>query len=306
VFFLSSEPEFQTFIELQAETTPTGAELLAADLAEITEGVEIRDQDTLIATPDGRATVVTLFQHSQLRAVLDALEETLRVARDNGCEVDPVTVRQREAREDEWIDVWKQFFRTTRIGRSFVVQPSWDPQPSKQGDRIIHLDPGRAFGTGAHPSTQLVLAHAEDLAASAFQAERFLDLGCGSGILSIAAAQLWPQATGIAVDIDPDATACTDENLARNKVASVTTRTGDLETVSDLPPFPLVMANIQAEVLAPLAPQLATLVTHSGRLLLSGILCERAPMVRAAFARAGFRFKDELVQGEWTGLDFER
>ncbi len=95
--------------------------------------------------------------------LLDAVEETLAAARAAGTAVDPVTIRQREAHEDEWRDVWKQFFRATRVGRRFTVRPSWDAGEAPAGEFVIDLDPGMAFGTGAHPSTRLVIKLAEEV-----------------------------------------------------------------------------------------------------------------------------------------------
>src|SRR4029079_7691803 len=107
----------------------------------------------------------------------------------------------------------------TRIGRTFVVRPSWDPGDVASGDRVIDLDPGRAFGTGGHATTRLVIALAEEVEARPVR--RFLDLGCGSGTLASAAARFWSRAAGLAVDVDPEATACAAENLERNRVTTV-------------------------------------------------------------------------------------
>src|SRR5262249_42425028 len=146
-------------------------------------------------------------------------------AREAGLAVDPVDVRRPEAHEDEWRDVWKKYFRATRVGETFIVRPSWDPGDVADGDRVIDLDPGRAFGTGGHASPRLVITLCEPLV-DEIAPSSFLDLGCGSGILSIAAARLWPEAHGLAIDNDPEATACTQENLDRNGVGNVTVRTG--------------------------------------------------------------------------------
>ena len=136
------------------------------------------------------------------------MDETLAAARAAGIAVDPVTIRTREAHEDEWRDVWKQFFRATRVGRRFTVRPSWDAGEAPAGEFVIDLDPGMAFGTGAHPSTRLVIKLAEEIREARPDLKHVLDLGCGSGILSIVAARLWPQASGLAVDNDPQATTC--------------------------------------------------------------------------------------------------
>ena len=286
--------------EVQIETTEEGADLVAATLAELTGGVEIRDAQTLIAAQQGRAVVVALCTPLAKDEVLAAAEEVLGVAREAGSLVDPVVVRTRSAHEEEWRDVWKQFFRSTRIGQRFVVRPSWDQGSTLQGDHIIELDPGRAFGTGAHPSTRLVIALCEGLADRGACPQRVLDLGCGSGILAIAAARLWPTARILAVDNDPEATACTDENLERNGVGSVHTQTAVLS--SSMGTFDVILANIQADVLCPLAPTFWDACEPGGQVLLSGILVEQANEVAVAFGAAGFALEERRDEGEWAGL----
>jgi len=186
--------------------------------------------------------------------------------------VDPVVRRERLAHEDEWRDVWKQFFKPTRVGTRFLVRPSWDQGTALEADLLIDIDPGRAFGTGGHASTRLVMMLSEKIAAARPPVLRFLDLGCGSGILSIAAARLWPGATGLAVDLDPEAAACSDENLALNHVASVATQAGTLDDVPTAPAFDLILANIQADVLIHLAGKLREHLAADGTLVLSGLL----------------------------------
>ncbi|MDX2024192.1 MAG: 50S ribosomal protein L11 methyltransferase [Deltaproteobacteria bacterium] len=286
--------------EVQIETTEEGADLVAATLAELTGGVEIRDAQTLIAAQQGRSVVVALCVPEAQDEVLAAAEEVLGFAREAGTMVDPVAVRTRLAHEEEWRDVWKQFFRSTRIGQRFVVRPSWDQGSTLVGDHIIDLDPGRAFGTGAHPSTRLVIALCEGLADRGFAPQRVLDLGCGSGILAIAAARLWPTAQILAVDNDPEATACTEENLERNHVNTVVTETAVLSR--GMGTFDVILANIQADVLCPLAEDFWAATEPTGHVLLSGILIEQANEVAAAFGAAGFIVEERQDEGEWAGL----
>lgn len=296
----------EIWTELQIETTDAAAELLAAELGELTGGVELRDAGTLLRAPTGRTIVVVLTEPGEVEQALAAAEATLAIARDAGTIVDPVIVRRREAHEDEWRDVWKQFFRATRIGRRFIVRPSWDPGQIADSDEVIDLDPGRAFGTGAHPSTRLAIALAEHVRDAQASLARFLDLGCGSGILAIAAARLWPGAAGLAVDNDPEATGCTDENLARNGVTSVRTVTGTLDAIAGEPPFDLVLANIQKDVLEAIAPALPTYVRREGAVVLSGLLVEQADDVVAAYAARGFALERRLDEGEWAALLMRR
>ena len=216
-----------------------------------------------------------------------ALEETrTAVARwaAGGLGVDPARVRTAAAvPEAEWRDAWKRYFRVTRLTRQFVVVPSWERHAPAPDDVVIDLDPGMAFGTGTHASTQLVLEEMQALADAGAAPDRVLDVGSGSGILAIAAVKRWPGATAIAVDNDPNAVAATAENAARNGVA-------DRIAAGQVLPegtFPLVLANIQAHVLRALAD--ALVARTGGTLILSGLLTPQAAPLADEFAAAGLR-----------------
>jgi ribosomal protein L11 methyltransferase len=296
----------QLFVEVQIELPAEAADVIAAVMGDRVGGFEIRDEGTLLSAPAGRCILVALVDPGDVDGVLADLEAALGTAREAALVVDPVNVRRRETHESEWRDVWKQFFRATRVGRRFIVRPSWDAGAIEQADCVIELDPGRAFGTGAHSSTRLALALAEDLAddlGNDLRDERatpgrVLDLGCGSGILTIAAALLWPRASTFAADVDPEATSCAEENLQRNRVTGVRVVTGSL---ADVPGgFDLVLANIQADVLEPMAPQLGTRLLPGGRVILSGILTEQADGVRAVYESCGFQPLARKDEGEWA------
>ena len=273
---------------------------MAAEVGPLVGGVEVRDAGTLLSTAPGRTAVIALCRPEDREFVLASAHEALATARESGLPVDPVAVRERQADESEWRDVWKQFFRATRVGRRFTVRPSWDPGSAPAGEFVIDLDPGRAFGTGAHPSTRLAVALAENVRDVTPQIARFLDLGCGSGILSIAAARLWPAAFGLAIDNDPEATECSLENFERNHVKGVTLVTGTLEQAE--PGFDIILANIQADVLCDLAVAIAAKLAPQGSAILSGVLCDQAEDVLAAYAAAGFVLRTRQDEGEWTGL----
>jgi ribosomal protein L11 methyltransferase len=263
-------------------------------------GVELRDAGTLLSTAPGRTAVIALCKPEDREFVLAAADEALATARASGLPVDPVAVRERRADESEWRDVWKQFFRATRVGRRFTVRPSWDPGPAPAGEFVLDLDPGRAFGTGAHPSTRLAIALAENVREGTPRIARFLDLGCGSGILSIAAERLWPEAAGLAIDNDPEATECSQENFERNRVKTVAIVTGTLEQAEAS--FDIILANIQADVLCALAPTMAAKLASDGRVILSGILCDQGDEVLSSYAAAGLALDTRQDEGEWTGI----
>jgi len=236
-------------------------------------------------------------------AVADRAEATRNLLRDAaarlqafGFAVDPATIAVRPAApEAEWRDAWKRYFQVTRIGRRIVIVPSWERHLAQPDDVVLDLDPGRAFGTGAHASTRLCLIQIEALD---IDVARFLDVGTGSGILSIAAAKLWPRARGVAIDVEPIAVGAAAENLARNGIDRVDTSDRALADASGL--FDLVMANIQADALEGMAP---TLASRTGqRLLLSGLLEEQIDPVRRTFEAAGMRTLGVRALAEWGAL----
>ena len=188
--------------------------------------------------------------------------------------------------EAEWRDAWKRYFKVSHLTREFVVVPSWETYEPKPGEVIIDLDPGMAFGTGTHASTRLVLEELQALADAGVSPARILDVGCGSGILSIAAVKRWPAATCVAVDNDPIAVQATAENALANKVADridgSVTPCGEL-TES----FPLVLANIQAHVLRELKD--ALVARTAGTIILSGLLTPQAAPLADEFVAAGLR-----------------
>ncbi len=290
----------QVEIEVQLEA----AELVADSVGEIAGGVEIRDSGTLIRAEPGRAAIVALCAPERLGELLAEVDAVCARARAAELPVDPVVVRQREAHEDEWRDVWKKYFRATRVGDSFIVRPSWDLESMAVGptDRIIDLDPGRAFGTGGHASTRLAIALAERslVQAPTRPVGRFLDLGCGSGILAIAASLLWPNADGLAIDNDPEATACTQENLDLNRITRVRVTTGTLDDAGG--PHDVIVANIQADVLTALAPAMPRHASPGASLILSGLLTSHAQEVAVAYEAQGFRLVESRDMDEWTAL----
>jgi ribosomal protein L11 methyltransferase len=290
------------WIEIVIELPAEAAEVMADAVGELTEGVEIRDGQTIIRAGMGRAVIVAQCAPDAEAEVLAEIEAAAGRMKAAGVAVDPLSVRRREAHEDEWRDVWKQYFRATRVGRTFLIRPSWDLRPASAGDRVIDLDPGRAFGTGGHATTRLVIMLAEEIAER--PVTRFLDLGCGSGILSIAAVRLWPDARGLAVDVDPESVATTDENLALNKVTAVETRAGSLDAVAGT--FELVLANIEAGVLTVLAPDFPARVAPGGTVILSGVLADQADGVLRAFAAAGLTLEARRDEDEWAALRLRR
>jgi ribosomal protein L11 methyltransferase len=210
-------------------------------------------------------------------------------------------LRTRLVQETDWADAWKSYFPVMRIGRRLVIRPTWRRHRRVPGDVVLALDPGMAFGTGLHPTTRLCLVGVEALAdRGALAGARVLDVGCGSGILSIAALKLGAM-SALGVDTDPIAVEATAANARRNGLARrLHVRAGSLP--SGAPAFDVVLANLIAGVLVPLARALRDELRPGGSLLASGIFVDREGEVRAAFEAVGLRVTGRSDEGDWIAL----
>jgi ribosomal protein L11 methyltransferase len=208
----------------------------------------------------------------------------------------------RVVHEADWAEAWKEHFPVLRVGRRLVIRPTWREHEARPGDVVVALDPGMAFGTGLHPTTRLCLAALERVAdRGAVDGTRVLDVGCGSGILAIAAVQLGA-AQAVGVDTDPIAIDATAANATRNDLEGVIrAREGSLPTGEA--PFGLVLANLIAGVLVPLAPLLRAELAPGGALIASGIFVDRETEVARAFEAAGLAITARDAEGDWVALE---
>ncbi|NLM37045.1 MAG: 50S ribosomal protein L11 methyltransferase [Firmicutes bacterium] len=198
----------------------------------------------------------------------------------------------RQLHEEDWANAWKEYYQPERVG-PFLIIPSWLSPPLPAGMIPVRLDPGMAFGTGVHPTTQLCLSM---LPTVVRPGDLVYDIGTGSGILAIAAAKLGAQVR--AVDKDPVAVGVAAENCALNQVAIPVTG-GDLLTNLE-EPADLIIANILAEVVAELIPQAVTRLKPGGAVLASGIIDQKATQVQSVFTANGFQIVNSLQKEGWV------
>lgn len=207
--------------------------------------------------------------------------------------------------DEDWAEAWKSHYHTTRIGRRIVIRPQWETYDPEPNDLVISLDPGMAFGTGTHATTRLCLMSLEDLMQPGLSV---LDLGCGSGILAIAAAKLGASQV-IAVDIDPVAAQITAENAAINGVSdTIAAQQGSLGTVrGSARRFDLLLANILARIIIEMCGEgLGDIVRPGGKAIFSGIINEQVEDVRAALTQAGYAITFVRVEGDWVSIEAVR
>jgi ribosomal protein L11 methyltransferase len=222
----------------------------------------------------------------------------------------PAPIYQQIA-DQNWMEAWKQHYRPILIGQRLVILPAWmdSPEPNRVA---IKIDPGMAFGTGTHPTTQLCLELMEVIvAADERPLLRVIDVGCGSGILSIAALKLGAK-FALGVDIDPGSVNNARENADTNRVSDeLILGVGSVQEILDgkfaFSKAPLVVANILAPVIIRLFDAgLADLAEENGAIILSGILQEQAQGVIEAGQARGLRLNERKQMGDWVALTMNR
>ena len=267
---------------VHVDVTPEEIEEVSYLLWELgAQGVEERDATTLNKSRSGVTLVASFADDAAAQAAL--------------AELSPRPAELMHVVGDAWRDAYKQYFKVTHLGPRLVIRPSWEPYAPKANEVVVTVDPGRAFGTGTHESTRLLMAALDQRVRGG---ERVLDVGCGTGILAICALKLGAEAA-LCIDVDPDAVAVALENAAQNDVlAQVRAETTPVEEVQEV--SPLVLANIQASVLVPLASAIGARVAPGGLLLLSGILKGQETEVAAAYR--DFTLEASPTEGEWIAL----
>jgi ribosomal protein L11 methyltransferase len=202
--------------------------------------------------------------------------------------------------DQDWATSWKQFFSSVEIVPGLVIKPSWEEYQAAHNEKIIELDPGQAFGTGQHESTQMALSLLSTHCTS-HPVDRVLDVGTGTGILAMAAV-LFGAESAVAIDNDPEAIRVAKENISINGLASqIKVSLTDLIDIQG--PFPLILANIVHDVLVEMAPQFKELLDSDGTVILAGILSgEQEKNIIRVYGELGLNVLKSEHDGEWAAL----
>lgn len=244
----------------------------------------------------------TLEEDAQLTGCLvdvegstDRIEELTLALKEAGA----LVVETRDLAEDNWEIAWRQFFKPRRIGNRFVVRPTWEEFDSAGEDLVIVLDPGQAFGTGDHPTTRLCLELMEQIEISG---KNVLDIGCGSGILSVGACLLGA-GTVVAIDIDPIAVEVAKENRDLNGVKFDAIAGEGLNGLKG--DWDVAISNIISATLVRIARDVRDVLLDGGRWVVSGIIVDNWPDVKMAAERAGFELLEKREEDGWVAASFK-
>ncbi len=283
-------PPAPTYPLVRVECSPDDVDAMIGRLTLLgADGIEERDATTLARPGAHGATLLASF------ATRDEAERAVD-------ELAP-HAHHEELVGDAWRDAWKDHWRPTPLCAGIVVVPSWIEHAPAPGERVLRLDPGRAFGTGQHASTTLA-ADAMAHAIAGAVPDRVIDVGTGSGVLAFAAVLLGVREV-IACDLDPDAVTAANENReSLGLTDAVEFRVGSVECIPE--DAPLVLANIEAGVLIPMASALAARVRPGGALVLSGVLATQERAVVEAYRAHGLAFVAAAERQGWIAPTFER
>ncbi len=210
-----------------------------------------------------------------------------------------VTLSTEGMKEEDWAESWKQYYKPIHLGRVTIV-PAWEAYSPAADEVIVRMDPGMAFGTGTHETTRLVMRLLEE---EIHGGEAVLDVGTGSGILAICASKLGA-ARCAAYDIDPVAVKVARENVKDNGCTNITCGVSDLLKGVDLSAgrYDLCVANIVADIIIRMSPDIGACLTDHGRLIVSGIIGCRAQEVREALTAQGFTIVREEAENDWLAI----
>lgn len=247
-------------------------------------------------------TVKGYYDTENISDILLELDSALEKLRNNSLSaVGSLEVTTMEIDDQDWVNVWRKYYKPIHTGR-IVVVPNWIKYEPKDSETPIFIDSGMAFGTGEHETTRLCLELLGELEVAD---KEVLDIGTGSGILGIAAAALGAKSVFMS-DLDIVAVESAKKNLALNTVVSdVTIKQCDLLSETDIS-GDIVLANITADILIRLSKDIKEHMRPSGYLIISGIIHMRADDVRGAFLSSGLKLDTERVDGEWRAMRFVR
>ena len=255
---------------------------------------DLIDESILNADKTIASVSVYLPAERSIAEAMTFIRERLKEA-----SLDPIKVETVGVHEEDWANSWKDYYKPLRIGKRLVIVPAWEKYEEGENDLIVRMDPGMAFGTGTHETTRLVIELLEKYTKPGC---RMLDVGTGSGILAICASKLGAGEC-FAYDIDPMAVRVANENIKDSGLSNIHCEVSDLLKQADRSrPYDLICANLVADIIIRMVPDLSPFMAEHTVLLASGIISARADDVIACFDKYGYRIVEKSVENDWCAL----
>ncbi|WP_332634510.1 50S ribosomal protein L11 methyltransferase [Halalkalibacter flavus] len=236
--------------------------------------------------------------NSFLAETIDEIKESINGLLAYDIDLGSNKVQIAEVHEEEWATAWKKYYKPVKVSSSITITPTWEEYEASEDETIIELDPGMAFGTGTHPTTVLCIQALDKVIQGG---EKVVDVGTGSGVLSIAAAKLGAQRT-LALDLDYVAVESAEQNVALNQVDNTVTvkQNNLLEGIEG--PFDIVVANILAEVIVRFVQDAAAVLKPNGIYITSGIIKRKKQEVKDALTSGGFVIEEIVEMDDWVAI----
>jgi ribosomal protein L11 methyltransferase len=294
-----NEEASEMISEILLEAGAAGTETAGGAMPDLTGYDEVPPDEI----PSGECTVSAYFPlDAEVKAKIAEVEKKLRNLKDIDLGFDPGTLEIKTAtvNEQDWENEWKKYFKPQRVSDFVVIKPTWEEYSPEKDDVIIEIDPGMAFGTGTHETTRMCIAMLEEYLEDGASV---LDVGCGSGILSVAAAKLGAGSV-LALDLDGVAVEVAGQNVRLNNVEDrVSVIRSDIVTaVPEGSKFDIVVANIIADIIIRLNESVLKYIKRPGIYICSGIIAERLDEVLASLNKNGLRAIKVSKMGEWRAV----
>jgi ribosomal protein L11 methyltransferase len=288
------------WVSLSVWSPPALQEAVANFLVEQTKrGVQL----------EGEWVTAYCYEGEEAQLCLQQLTDYCRDLQQLHPNLPELKVAQKVLPGEDWSETWKSFFKPLHIGKNLVIKPTWELYEPRPEQVVIEIDPGRAFGTGKHPSTALCLEILGQILSESSRKKKIsvtsvLDVGTGSGILGIAAAQLGARRV-LGLDIDPEVLKVAEKNLRRNGVEGIMSLSSiSLHRLGET--FDLVIANLTTPAIIQMAASLSRCVAPEGWLMLSGILNEQTEEVVKCFQAHYFKELNSWTKEEWRAILLKR
>lgn len=261
--------------------------------------------------PEGRAVIQGYFpEGTSMEEILENLKASVEQLTEFDIDTGNPTYSMREVDEEDWANAWKQYFKPLRVSERLTIKPTWEEYEASPGEIILELDPGMAFGTGTHATTALCLRTLEKVIKPG---DEVIDVGTGSGVLSIAAAKLGAKHV-LALDLDPVAVSSATENTRLNGLDDkITVVLSDLlqairtqeeggKSHGVTLPVQVVVANILAEIILLFVDDVYAALQPGGTYIASGIIKQKQEVVEEALVKAGFTVEERYEETDWVAL----